>query len=483
MKQRTRFLTLTLAVLLVVQLQLPAAYALFTPSAIYQEQFTDVSREDWFHPYVAALYELGLVKGQDAPDRFAPEDNITVAEIVTIAARIRSLYDFDDSEAGPAKYPGKSWYSPYVSYLAAVTDDVDPKLTDKVYLAPATRAQTAHILASALPREMFKAINADQVSVGYASRHYITDVTAYTPYVQDILDLYRWGILSGMDRRGSFHPDEAIQRSEAAAMAARIVREELRIHLDWDVSVDHSKAGTTFSELIRSGGTFHLSPEPADTKAIDQNIRYMLSQGQRTMVLRYPEQSLTQKKVDELLRAFLNGIRGYVEQEYNEVNCTYSRKTGAITVTFSSSLWDDHMLDKARTAIMDKAIEIHDTLWSDGTIDSSMSEYEKARVYFTWLCENCTYDYSAKDDSVSHSGYGALIDGLAVCDGYTAAYNLLLKLEGIRCTTMSTADHIWTVAVLDGTPCHIDPTWGDMDTAISYRYFAMTETDSLARFK
>ena len=111
-----------------------------------------------------------------------------------------------------------------------------------------------------------------------------------------------------------------------------------------------------------------------------------------------------------------------------------------------------------------------------------MSDYDKARVYFTWLCGHCRYDYQSGDASMSHSGYSALVDGLAVCDGYTAAYNLLLKLEGIDCTTASTADHLWTVADLDGQWVHIDPTWGDQAAAVDYRYFAMTEEVSFGRF-
>ncbi|MBR3704501.1 MAG: surface layer protein, partial [Oscillospiraceae bacterium] len=73
---------------------------------------------------------------------------------------------------------------------------------------------------------------------------------------------------------------------------------------------------------------------------------------------------------------------------------------------------------------------------------------------------------------------------LAVCDGYTAAYNLLLKLEGIECRAVDREDwdHMWTVAVLDGVSYHIDATWGDQTgTAVEY-YFAMTEEVSLARF-
>ena len=67
-----------------------------------------------------------------------------------------------------------------------------------------------------------------------------------------------------------------------------------------------------------------------------------------------------------------------------------------------------------------------------------------------------------------------------MCDGYTGAYNLLLKLEGIDCTTLSNSSHIWTVATLDGTEYHIDTTWGDSSRTINYNYFAMTEAQSRA---
>ena len=67
---------------------------------------------------------------------------------------------------------------------------------------------------------------------------------------------------------------------------------------------------------------------------------------------------------------------------------------------------------------------------------------------------------------------------MAVCDGYTGAYNLFLLLEGIQCTTLSNEDHIWTVATLDGQTCHIDTTWGDALEETNYDYFAMSEQES-----
>ena len=53
-----------------------------------------------------------------------------------------------------------------------------------------------------------------------------------------------------------------------------------------------------------------------------------------------------------------------------------------------------------------------------------------------------------------------------------------VKLEGIECTALSTSSHIWTVADLDGTEVHIDTTWGDSGSTISYDYFAMTPQQS-----
>jgi transglutaminase/protease-like cytokinesis protein 3 len=91
-----------------------------------------------------------------------------------------------------------------------------------------------------------------------------------------------------------------------------------------------------------------------------------------------------------------------------------------------------------------------------------------------WICENCEYDQSADDSSFSHIPYSLFKNGLAVCDGYTGAYNLLLKLEGISCYTQAGSDHAWTVALLDGAEFHIDTTWGDSNgISVDFRYFAM----------
>ena len=476
---KRRVFTLILAAALLAGLP-PGAAAVFAPARSYQGQFSDISSGDWYYENVRALYELGLASGRGRADRFAPEEEMTVAEVLAVAARLRSLYEYGDSEAGPKRFSGSGWYGPYAAYLQSA--GVIGEEFDGAYERAATRAEMAHILAGALPEELFEPINGAVVAAGSINGTYITDVTGSTPYQADILRLYAWGIVGGVDRTGSFLPEESISRGQVAAMAARLAYGSLRIRLNWGYAAACSRAGTAMEDLVISDGRFFSAPLPGAEEEIDADVRYMLSRGERRIVLSYPPETLTKADIDTLTQAFLAAARRHVEQTYNNILCSYSLRSGTVTMTFSSSLYADGELDAYREATMDCAIRVHDQLWTDGTIGPDMTEYERARAYFTWICGHCRYDFTSDDSSMSHSGYRAFTEGLAVCDGYTAAYNLLLKLEGIDCATVSTEDHIWTVAELDGREYHIDTTWGDRTGEIAYRYFAMTEADAWARF-
>ena len=207
---------------------------------------------------------------------------------------------------------------------------------------------------------------------------------------------------------------------------------------------------------------------------MDESVRYMLSSGDHTLTLSYPDISMigARQKMQEALAV----VKSYCEQSYNTVSCAIM-PDGRLRMTFSAG-GAGSRLEEYRTATMEAAIAVHDQLWESGELTASMTETEKARVYYTWICDNCVYDYGAGDESLSHIAYNLFCNGKAVCDGYTGAYNLLLKLEGISCTSLSNEGHIWTVAELDGQQVHIDTTWGDSGSQIDYDYFAMTPEES-----
>lgn len=451
----------------------------FAPIRTYTDQFADVSGSDWYYDAVKALYELGLTNGKGEAYRFDPDGDLTVAEVVTMAARLRSLYETGDSEAGPAALDvGGAWYLPYAAYLqerGAIGRELEG-----AYDRPATRAEMAHVLAGALPRSFLEPVNRKVVSEGHASGQYIRDVTGDTPYQADILLLYEWGVAGGTDQTGSFLPGEKISRCQAAAMVARLAYGEQRLTLEWTVVPAYSRQGVTMADLVTSDGTFYAGPEPDNREQVDADVRYMLSRGEREITLQYPAGVLTNRMVDQILSAFLEDVRQYTEQTYNYVSVSFSLRTGFIRLSFSSSFYDDNLVERYREETMAYAIAAHDAMWEAGKITEDMSEYEKARAYYAWICENCRYDHTYA--GMSHTGYRLFHESIAVCDGYTAAYNLLLKLEGISCGTSSTSDHIWTVAELDGTSYHIDTTWGDQSYGVEYDYFAMTEKEAFARF-
>ena len=432
----------------------------------YQDQFSDLSRDSVFYDNVAALYEYGLSVGK--PDgTFGLTDSVTVSQMVIFAARIHSLYHTGDPEAGAASCAAEAQAvnEPYLLYLKA-QGILGNELDSRLYL-PATRAEVAHLLANLLPPEALPPIHEDLVAVFYATHRAIPDVTEYTPYYQDILQLYRTGISQGSDQKGTYFPDAPITRGAAAAMLTRMVDPQLRTSPTW-----YSAAGTTLADLVEDAQPV---PAPTTPAEMDACIRHMLAANANTLSLSYP--ALTAATAQERLALALRTIKTYCEQGCNLASCTYT-STGQMDITFSATAAQGAQLQELQQDTMLAATAIHDMLWETGEIAPSMSDREKAQVYFEWICGHASYDHEAQDDSISHLAYGLFYRKQAVCDGYTGAYNIFLKLEGIPCTAVSGGTHIWTAAVLDGEEVHIDVTWGDHGSQPDLRFFAMTPEQS-----
>lgn len=450
----------------------PVQGASFVRVKTYENQFSDLTGDSVFYDNVAALYEYGLSVGR-ADGTYGLEDSMTLGEMVIFAGRIRSLYALGDAEWGRGLYGGDGGPVSlgYLRYLQA--EGVVGQELDEFLAFPATRAQVAHLLANVLPQEELPLINDTAVTTGYAARRYITDVTEYTPYYQDILYLYRTGISAGGDETGTFQPEAPITRGAAAAMLTRVVDPSLRVTLDWRTTSGGTSAqGTTLADLVPEG---YYVPAPYREQDLEACVQYMLSSNSDFLELSYPD-GLSSAQAEQIMNAALRMVKSYCEQGYNSVSCNYNR-AGYMALRFSAVGQEGHMAEYRDYSIA-AATEVHDRLWKEGLLTSNMTEYEKARVYYTWICDNCTYDYSARSGSISHTPYSLFANGTAVCDGYTGAYNMLLKLEGISCSALANDSHIWTVATLDGHEVHIDTTWGDSGSLVDYSCFAMTERES-----
>ena len=110
----------------------------------------------------------------------------------------------------------------------------------------------------------------------------------------------------------------------------------------------------------------------------------------------------------------------------------------------------------------------------------SGSDYDKAKTLHDRLIAGVTYEKTANDQNA----YGALVEGKAVCNGYTRAYQHLLTKAGIEAwyvpgtsvspTTGESVGHAWNLVKLDGQWYYTDVTWDDQGENTFYAYFNIT---------
>ncbi|HIY21531.1 MAG TPA: S-layer homology domain-containing protein [Candidatus Flavonifractor merdigallinarum] len=185
----------------------------FTKSNTYTAgQFTDVAAGAWYAASVQAAYEYGLMQGASA-NRFNINGNLTVAETITIAARLHATYQ-GEGYTFPA---GTPWYQPYVDY--AIENGICSAYPD--YNAVISRASFAMILTNALPAEALQAKNT-------VEENGIPDVPSDANYHDAVYRLYRAGVLSGTDSAGTFAPFNSITRAEVAVILSNMVDPSLR---------------------------------------------------------------------------------------------------------------------------------------------------------------------------------------------------------------------------------------------------------------
>lgn len=191
--------------------------------------YSDVSESDWFYENVKRAYEYGLMIGDNA-NTFRPYENVTLAEAITLASRLHSVY-YTGSDNFESSNP---WYQTYVDYATA---NGILYTTYRDYNCAATRADFAIILSSALPGDVLEEVN--QVSDGD-----IPDVKAGDVCGAAVYKLYRAGILVGNDMEGTFFPNSNIRRCEVATIVSRMVIRCLRIGHDHKLTYHEAVAAT-----------------------------------------------------------------------------------------------------------------------------------------------------------------------------------------------------------------------------------------------
>lgn len=114
---------------------------------------------------------------------------------------------------------------------------------------------------------------------------------------------------------------------------------------------------------------------------------------------------------------------------------------------------------------------------AQANITADMSDYNKALALHDVVCANLDYDQTQSQEWI-HTAYGAFVKKLAVCDGYSKAYQYLLDKVGIK-AHMAVGNsrgegHAWNLVSLDNNWYYTDVTWDDQESELFYAYLNIT---------
>ena len=115
-----------------------------------------------------------------------------------------------------------------------------------------------------------------------------------------------------------------------------------------------------------------------------------------------------------------------------------------------------------------------------------LDDYDKLKYFHDRIILKCTYSDETEN---AYSAYGCLIEGKAVCEGYSKAMLILCQRAGILCIPVlgesSDADgesipHMWNMVYLNRSWYNIDATWDDPisnlgNDYIRYDYFNISD--------
>ena len=120
--------------------------------------------------------------------------------------RVETRWNAKESTVG-------QWYWKYDHYLNGLTNATVSTLPNDL-TAPATRLDAAHVISLIAPNRLLTPLS-----------------DGVPPDTQDeaVLRLYRAGVLSGVDEKGSFRSADPLTRAQSAVILARLLQPDLRV--------------------------------------------------------------------------------------------------------------------------------------------------------------------------------------------------------------------------------------------------------------
>lgn len=212
---------------------------MFTSTTAYAG-FTDVPNDAWYAEDVETVQSLGIMQGT-GNNSFNPNGTLSYGEAIAIIAKIHAMKHNKEIPTLNGE-----WYQGAIEYARTnnlfpgkFAPSKQPPYAPEGYTyvdMPAEPYIMASFYANALPEDEYTPINTVEM---------LYDVLEESSAYEDILKLYRAGILCGTGKYREYNRQAKITRAEMAAIVNRLINPDERQHF----TIEQVKAPEGLSAL------------------------------------------------------------------------------------------------------------------------------------------------------------------------------------------------------------------------------------------
>lgn len=222
-------------------------------------------------------------------------------------------------------------------------------------------------------------------------------------------------------------------------------------------------------------------------KVLEDKIEEELSAGKSSFTI-YINKKINAKQLQEINNN-LDGFYGYVERysqwhlplvNYYKTVFYLNNSDNYYVLAHLTGDYSFTKEEKKRKELAQAVEEIQAAIITD-----DMSDYEKTEAVHNYLIDTTSYKEQPeqKGSSDDYNAYGVLVNHQGVCNGYTQAFQLFMKLNKIESKIVlgnaGGMSHSWNLVHLDEEWYHVDTTWDDPvpdeENRRIYAYFNVTD--------
>lgn len=400
--------------------------------AVNTQIFTDVAPNTYYYDAVNSMYNQGAIAGC-GDGTFNPKRNITIAETLTILYRMLGITISMNETNG-------YWYDNVVNEAKSM--GIIGKNTDPTVFA--TREDIANYIV-----KLYR-IDISKTSV---SNVFLDDNSLLAN------TMYEKGIFTGMptDNGLIFNGNSYITRADLCVVLYRL-NEKIENPYLKNLKVGNyivKSNPTDFSDMIL------ILRALAESDKLEIEIPYY--RGLNDIDFNVELREKYKRAFEYCFSTYPDDFSFTTKMSVKVESNIYGE--GKVILKISNNSYSSDAILSMKKQFNEKAKETIYKLYEQNKLQVNMSDEEKARVLFEYVATNVKYDLGFND--VGYTGFGAAIDGEAVCQGYTSYFNRLCELEGIIVegitgTVISRNEsHMWSRIKLDDTWWYCDVTFAD----------------------